>query len=100
MNHLTGLIEEWAKARGLDAADPNKQALKLTEELGELCQGLVKNKPEQVKDSIGDLYVVLVILSMQLNLPLWECVAHAYDEIKDRTGELRNGVYVKTADLS
>ena len=96
---LTALIEEWARERGLDAADPAKQMLKLGEEYGELCQGLAKNRPDQVKDSIGDIYVVLTILSLQLGLDIEDCVMHAYGEIKDRKGEMINGIFVKEDDL-
>ena len=97
---LTALIEGWARERGLDAADPSKQMLKLGEEYGELCQGLAKNRPEQVKDSIGDMYVVLTILSLQLGLDIEDCVMHSYGEIKDRIGTLKNGVWIKESDLN
>ena len=97
---LTALIEEWARERGLDAADPSKQMLKLGEEYGELCQGLAKNRPEQVKDSIGDMYVVLTILSLQLGLDIEDCVMHSYGGIKDRKGTLKNGVWIKESDLN
>lgn len=96
---LTGLIEEWARDRGLDTADPTKQMLKLGEEFGELCQGMAKNKPEQVEDSIGDMYVVMTILSLQLGLDIEDCVMKAYSEIKDRKGKMINGVFIKEADL-
>ena len=74
--------------------------LKLGEEYGELCQGLAKDRPEQVKDSIGDMYVVMTILSLQLGLDIEDCVMHSYGEIKDRKGKLVNGVYIKEADLT
>lgn len=96
---LTALIEEWAKERNLHTADPAKQMLKLGEEFGELCQGMAKNKPDQIEDSIGDMYVVLTILSMQLGLDIGHCISGAYAEIKDRKGEMVNGVFVKEADL-
>lgn len=99
MLKVTNKIEKWAELRNLDKANPEKQILKLGEEFGELCQGFVKNKPDQVKDSIGDMYVVLTILAMQLGTTMDECVECAYEEIKDRKGELVNGVYVKEADL-
>lgn len=99
MQVLTEYIREWAIDRKIDCADPNKQMLKLGEEFGELCQGMAKSKPEQVKDSIGDMYVVLTILSMQLNLEIEDCVQIAYNEIADRKGQMVNGVYVKEADL-
>lgn len=99
MQKLTDAIRQWAFERGLDEVDPDKQVLKLGEEFGELCQGLVKRKPEQVQDSIGDMYVVLTILAMQLNWSIEDCVKKAFEEIKDRRGELVNGVFVKEEDL-
>ena len=100
ITELTARIEEWARERGLDTSDPAKQMLKLGEEYGELCQGLAKDRPEQVKDSIGDMYVVMTILSLQLGLDIEDCVMHSYGEIKDRKGKLVNGVYIKEADLT
>ena len=96
---ITGQIEQWAIDRGLHAADPSKQMLKLMEEVGELAEGLAKNNPDAVKDAIGDAYVVLTILSMQLGMDIRQCVKMAYDEIKDRTGRMVNGVFVKESDL-
>ena len=100
ITELTARIEEWARERGLDTASPDKQMLELGEEYGELCQGLAKNRPDQVKDSIGDMYVVLTILSLQLGLDIEDCVMHAYGEIKDRKGTLKNGVWIKESDLN
>ena len=99
ITELTARIEEWATARNLHTADPEKQMLKLGEEFGELCQGMAKNKPDQIEDSIGDMYVVMTILSMQLGLDIGHCISGAYAEIKDRKGEMVNGVFVKEADL-
>jgi NTP pyrophosphatase (non-canonical NTP hydrolase) len=99
VNELTTLIEEWANDRGLHVADPTKQTLKLGEEFGELCQGMAKNKPDQVIDSIGDMYVVMTILCLQLGIRIDDCVYRAYDEIKDRKGQMVNGVFVKESDL-
>lgn len=99
MNDLTNQIRKWAIDRKLDCADPDKQTIKLGEEFGELCQGIAKNNPDQVIDSIGDMYVVLTILSMQLNVDIQYCVQRAYNEIADRKGEMINGMFVKEADL-
>lgn len=100
MEVLTTKIKLWAEERNLHQADPDKQMLKLGEEFGELCQGMAKNNPEQIIDSIGDMYVVMTILSMQLGLDIEECVQMAYEEIKDRKGKMINGVFVKEADLN
>lgn len=100
MKKLTENIEQWAIDRNLDKADPNKQMLKLGEEFGELCQGMAKGNQDQVIDSVGDMYVVMTILSMQLGLDIDRCIAMAYDEIKDRKGKQINGVFVKESDLN
>ena len=94
------LIEQWATDRNLHTADSSKQALKLGEEYGELCEGLAKGKSDLVKDALGDIFVVMVILAMQEDLDITECIEMAYNEIKDRKGKLINGVYVKEADFN
>lgn len=99
LQETTKLIEQWAKDRNLHTADPTKQTLKLGEEFGELCQGLAKNKTALVIDSIGDMFVVLTILSMQLGINIEDCAEIAYNEIKDRKGKMINGVFVKQSDL-
>lgn len=69
MSDLTQLIkniENWAEARNLiEGSTPKKQFIKLMEEFGELCSGVSKNKIDVVKDSIGDCFVVMVILAAQ-----------------------------------
>ncbi|MCR6112716.1 hypothetical protein HXA35_20510 [Bacillus sp. A301a_S52] len=99
LNETTENIKEWAIERNLHTADPNKQMLKLGEEFGELCQGMAKGNGPQVIDSIGDMYVVLTILSMQLNIDIEDCILAAYDEIKDRKGKMIDGVFVKQEDI-
>ena len=100
MTTLTQYILGWAKERELLNADPTKQMLKLVEELGELAEGMAKDKPKAIEDSIGDIYVVLVILSAQLGLDINDCVEKVWEEIKDRKGEMINGVFVKESDLN
>lgn len=99
IDELTSKIKQWAIDRNLHTANPDKQMLKLFEELGELAEGMAKDKPEQISDSIGDVYVVLTILSLQLGIHIEDCIAEAYDEIKDRRGKMIDGVFVKEADL-
>lgn len=98
-DNLTSEIRKWAIKRNLHLADPSKQTLKLGEEYGELCAGLAKGKPEKVKDSIGDMFVVLTILTMQLGTTVEECAEYAYEQIKDRKGKTINGMFVKEDDL-
>lgn len=95
----TDLIRQWSIDRNLHTADPNKQALKLGEEFGELFEGLAKGNLALTKDAIGDMYVVLTIMSQQLGFTIEECIDVAYDEIKDRRGRMIDGVFVKESDL-
>ena len=96
---INNAIKRWAINRGLDKAEPSKQMLKLIEEVGELASGIAKGKKDLIVDSLGDIYVVLYILSIQLKLDFETCVEIAYDEIKDRKGIMKNGVFVKEKDL-
>lgn len=75
------------------------QFMKVVEELGELAEGINKDKPEQVKDSLGDVLVTLILLAEDLNLNLLDCLNSAWGEIKDRKGEVKDGSFVKEEDL-
>ena len=46
-------------------------------------------------DGIGDCVVVLTNLAELIGTPIEECIARAYDEIKDRTGKMDNGTFKK-----
>lgn len=96
---ITELIKKWAIERDLQSGNPKAQMVKLLEEAGELAEGINKNKQDLIIDSIGDVYVVLVILCMQLGLDINDCIKAAYEEIKDRKGKLVNGLFVKEEDL-
>src|SRR5699024_183930 len=65
LDNLVGKVEQWFIDRNLHTADPNKQMLKLFEELGEVASGMARNDLEEIKDGIGDTLVVLIGLSMQ-----------------------------------
>lgn len=95
----TKSIEAWAKNRGLDKSNSDKQLIKLTEEIGELAEAHNKEWRDKQTDSIGDIFVVLTIYALQNGLHLDECVKEAYDTIKDRDGKMIDGVFVKNSDL-
>ena len=90
------LIREWANDRGLyDGGDPKTQALKLAEEVGETCRAILKEDAPEIIDGIGDCVVVLTNLAELTGTPIEECIAKAYDEIKDRKGKMNNGTFKK-----
>lgn len=108
VNNLGGMTYEalqdeiitWAYERNIvNAKNTHKQFMKVTEELGELAEGINKDNQGQIKDSLGDILVTLIILSKDLDVDLLDCLRGAYDVIKDRTGKTANGVFVKEEDL-
>ena len=68
LQELQLLILEWANDKDLlKFENAPKQRLKLLEEVGETAAAILKNKTDEIKDGIGDIFVVLVILSDQLS---------------------------------
>ncbi len=88
MDELITKVEQWAKDKGLNQADPKAQFLKVAEEFGEIASAMARNNDELVKDSVGDVIVTLIILAMQKGTNVEECLQLAYDEIKGRTGKI------------
>ena len=149
-------VEQWFIDRNLHTNDPKKQLMKLVEEFGELTDGINKNNRVEIIDAIGDMIVVMIGISLQMDIDVkpfktpitndkWsnvletinnlnyyikndnkigthsslvqllnlldviardydtnaqECLEHAYNEIKDRTGKVIDGVYVKDEPIS
>ena len=95
--NIFGLIRDWANERGIyDKGDVKTQLIKLYEESGELSQGILKNSQPDIIDAIGDCVVVLTNLAHLAGTDIESCIQSAYDEISTRTGEMKNGTFVKT----
>lgn len=97
-------INEWADERNLKQADPKVQWMRITEEVGEIRDVLLKptkfTEPQAaLKDAIGDTLVTIIVLAHQLDLDVAECLGIAYEEIKNRKGKMVNGTFVKESDL-
>ena len=89
-------VLQWAADRGLLISEnQTKQALKLVSEVGELCDAILSKNNDEIIDAIGDIRVVLIILSKQLDLDDDECLESAYNVIKDRTGKTVDGTFIK-----
>lgn len=91
-------VEAWAIHRGLDKTNPDKQLIKLVDEVGELSEAHNKDWRDKQIDSIGDIFVVLTIYALQNDLHLDDCVKEAYNTIKDRSGKMIDGVFIKEGD--
>nr|DAJ93051.1 MAG TPA: NTP-PPase-like protein [Caudoviricetes sp.] len=96
---ITELIKKWAIDRGLQSGNPKAQMLELLKELVALGNNIDKLGEGQIMESIGDIYVGLVALCMQLGLGINDCIKAAYEEIKDRKGKMVDGFFVKKEDL-
>ncbi len=103
MEELVANVEQWAEERGiLEKATPMNQFEKTMEEIRELegnldSQSLGYTDKMGIKDDIGDITVTLIIQAKMQGLGFAECLAHAWNEIKDRQGEMRDGQFVKEA---
>lgn len=96
-NNMKKQILNWAKKRNIDSFNNRFQQLaKLTEEVGELNSAVLKQNKAEIIDAIGDIQVVLIILSKQLNIDFDKALEIAWNEIKDRTGETINGTFIKS----
>jgi NTP pyrophosphatase (non-canonical NTP hydrolase) len=89
-------VVKWARDRNIiGGTEPRDQMLKLVEEMGELSNAIQKDDLPRFVDSIGDCCVVLCIIAAQYGVSFDECQKIAWDEIKDRKGQVVNGVFVK-----
>ena len=89
-------VIEWAKERQLvKLGNAPKQLIKLSEEVGELGSAFLKNDFNEIKDAIGDIQIVLMILSEQLSIDYNQCLEDAYNVIKNRKGRTENGTFIR-----
>ena len=95
-------IRDWAMKRKLFAhknSSINTQTLKVGEEMGELAHAVLKNKPEEVKDAIGDIIVVLTSIAELNGHSIEDAIQHAWTQIKDRKGGTNSkGDFIKEDD--
>ena len=115
---LSKLVIDWGESKGiLDSSTALRQLDKTQEELDETRAALKKlndldrqpnlmevlgirpeNKEDilaEVKDGIGDMLVTIVLLAKMVDLDTTDCLNAAYDVIKQRTGKMVDGQFVK-----
>lgn len=98
MTELDNNIIEWGRDKGIN--NPNKQTIKLMEEVGELAHEICRGNYDsaELKDALGDIQVVLLILSDILGVNLDECKKMAYDVIAKRSGHTVDGCFIKSEE--
>lgn len=109
---LESLVLIWAEQKGiLEKATPYAQAQKTLEEVNELLEAVeyqsvgakyfINSKgkhvktDEEIKDALGDILVTIIIGAELQGLKLEDCLESAYNVIKNRTGKMENGQFVK-----
>jgi NTP pyrophosphatase (non-canonical NTP hydrolase) len=95
---IDDLIKQWGRDKGIN--NPDKQTVKLMEEVGELAREICRGKydSDELKDAFGDVQVVLIILGDMLGIDTEKCKEEAYNVIKDRTGHNVDGSFVKDGE--
>lgn len=89
-------IREWAKERGIyKKGNVKSQFIKLLEEVEELNIAVANDDLNDFIDAIGDCVVVLTNMAALNGVPIEFCINSAYEEIKNRKGQMINGTFVK-----
>ena len=94
-------VIQWAKDRNIfENSNAIKQISKTQEELYETLTALReieqgKESILDVADGIGDMLVTIILLAEMVGLDSVNCLADAYEEIKNRKGKMVNGLFVK-----
>lgn len=93
---LEARVLQWHFDRNLVRGSTDlAQFSKLEEEVAELKASLEAGTCPV--DDIGDIIVVLINIAARNKLSLFDCLHHAYEDIKDRKGKMVDGVFVKEA---
>ena len=92
-------VVQWARDRQIiPNSNPTAQLMKTVSELGELADATLKSDRREIVDGVGDVLVTLILYCELSGIRITECLAGAYDTIKDRKGTLTpEGIFVKEA---
>ena len=90
-------VQEWAFERGIyEHSNARAQLLKTFSEMGELADAEIKGDAPAARDAVGDVLVCLINFCAMSGLGITDCLAGAWDEIKDRKGRMvPGGAFVK-----
>jgi len=90
-------VLRWSEARKIvPNSTPFAQSIKAVEEINELVDALRDNNKAEAIDAVGDTVVCLINVCALLDVNLTDCLAAAYDQIKDRKGYMNaEGIFVK-----
>ena len=93
---LIDSVVDWADDRGLvKEENSDKQLIKIIEEVGELSSAFLKKNRKEEIDAVGDILVTLIIFAEIRGYDVMSALGYAYQEIKDRTGKIVDGSFIK-----
>ena len=114
MNELIKNVKEWGVSKGITGPNGKgtllAQLSKTQEELTEtrdaavlysqaqfisIRDGKRYETREDLIDGLGDITVTVILAAEMAGLDFEDCLRHAYDEIKGRTGTMIGGQFVK-----
>ena len=109
MTHLIQQIRQWGEAKGITgphgSATIFTQLAKTQEELTETRDAAIRLEQygpgttgfeqlhDEIKDGIGDCTVTLILAAELAGFDFEDCLRHAYDQIKGRTGQMIDGTF-------
>ena len=90
-------VEAWSTERGIyEHSNARAQLLKAFSEMGELADAEIEDDGTAAADAVGDVLVCLINYCTLYGLGITDCLAGAWDEIKDRKGRMvPGGAFVK-----
>jgi NTP pyrophosphatase (non-canonical NTP hydrolase) len=94
---VEGALAEYLLNAGGSGYGYEQDTLMLGSQVGDLSDVICKGK--DAKSAIGDLITSLLHLATDNDYSLYDAAEHSYKEIKDRKGEMRDGVFIKEGDL-
>lgn len=99
MSALVSLVRQWGVDRNITGpsakATVHTQFEKLREEFLELEDAISREDQHELIDAVGDMTVVLILLSELAGVRFETCLVAAFEEIKDRKGSMIDGAFVK-----
>ena len=90
-------VIRWSEARKIiPNSTPFAQSMKAVEEINELVDALREGKREDAIDAVGDTLVCLINVCALMDVNITDCLAAAYEQIKDRKGYMNEqGIFIK-----
>ena len=103
VDYLVDQVIQWAhKVDLVDQGRPFTQHSKLVEETREILDAMLrvqKDGTDQLFTEIGDGMVVLIVLALQYGEDPADCLKRAEQKIRNRSGQIKDGSFVKKEDL-